>query len=571
MSRGTPLAVLVALLVGHDALHANDTIVVAQHRYVVDTVLDLVLVAADVQLINGVHPGSESVITLDRHFSFASQITDVEIGVEYSVVDTAGTPYTLYFTDLPLIWIDTPHTIVDEPKVDAVFRMIAPGEEVPVCDIGVEYRGASSQTFPKKSYRIGFRSDALGTSTRDVSLLGMRSDDDWNLNAVYNEPLRMRSKLGQELWMDIHAPHYAGIEPEALSGVRMAHVELILNGRYNGVYTLGEPVDRKQLRLKSFNGNVRGKLYKAVDWAPGVEMTGVLPYDNNSLTWAGFEYEYPEEVVDWSDLHAFVSFVVTSGNVAFTDQFPLHFHLDNAVDYFLLLNLMRAVDNTSKNTYIARHNAYSGYFYVPWDLDGTFSRVHDGTVDTATTSMLFNGMYQRLRWDCAPDGFMQRARQRWAALREGAFSAHELTARFHDAHEDLARTGVYAREELAWSGYTYDPGELERVAQWIDQRTAYMDAWFLNTCSSAAIAERFNPDELQLYPNPARDRVFLESDVLRPGMSIALVDALGRAVRLLPVSSGRASVDLGGVVPGLYRLNLMHEGRLVGGKALVVE
>ena len=53
MSRGTPLAVLVALLVGHDALHANDTIVVAQHRYVVDTVLDLVLVAADVQLING--------------------------------------------------------------------------------------------------------------------------------------------------------------------------------------------------------------------------------------------------------------------------------------------------------------------------------------------------------------------------------------------------------------------------------------------------------------------------------------------------------------------------------------
>ncbi len=65
---------------------------------------------------------------------------------------------------LPLFSIHTDsNTIVDEPKVDATMTIIEKGTESYSGNIGIEFRGASSQTFPKKSY---------GLETRDENLVG---------------------------------------------------------------------------------------------------------------------------------------------------------------------------------------------------------------------------------------------------------------------------------------------------------------------------------------------------------------------------------------------------------------
>jgi hypothetical protein len=80
---------------------------------------------------------------------------------------------------------------VDEPKVPAMFTMIESDSNTTTSDIGIEIRGGSTQIFSKKSYKIVFRDNALPQNNKDVSLLGMRSDDDWDLQAMANEPLRM--------------------------------------------------------------------------------------------------------------------------------------------------------------------------------------------------------------------------------------------------------------------------------------------------------------------------------------------------------------------------------------------
>lgn len=135
--------------------------------------------------------------------------------------------------------------------------------------IGIQYRGGWSQSLPKKSMEIEFWTDSTGTETVDHSLLGMRSDDDWNLQAMYNEPLRIRSKTSNDLWRMINTLHYQNQEPKAINGIRMKYVELFVNNEYRGLYCLGEKVDRKQLKLKKYNGNIRGELYKGVSWEGG--------------------------------------------------------------------------------------------------------------------------------------------------------------------------------------------------------------------------------------------------------------------------------------------------------------
>ncbi|MBL7944607.1 MAG: CotH kinase family protein [Flavobacteriales bacterium] len=547
---------LLLILVSRSPLLGNDTVLVALERYVADSALGLVLVGGGVDDLNMVHQGAKGTILLDQYYTFDEPVQQLFPGVAHVVQDESGAPHTLFFTELPLIWLDTDQQIVDEPKVPGHFRMVAPGELLAPSPIGIELRGAYAQSLPKKSYRIAFRSDTTGTTNIDVSLLGMRSDDDWNLLALYDQPLRLRSKLGQELWMEMHAPHYAAQEPEARSGSRMAHVEVVLNGRYQGVYALCEPIDRKQLQLRHFNGTQRGRLYKSANWGPAVDMTSQPPFDNDSLTWGGFEYEYPEEAVDWAQLHQFVGEVVYAEQEFFQTIFPMRFHMGNAVDYFLFLNMLRAVDNRSKNTYIAKHHAMAPCFYVPWDLDGTFGRSWDGTVDSATTSVLFNAMYQRIRWDCSSDGFMRQAKLRWNELREDVFTTEAVMDRFHEAHDALASQGVYQREQMAWTSFTYDTGELARTARWLDQRLAYLDTWFAANCTTTDVGENQATDVLRVYPNPASDRVVVEGAALRHGAVVEVVDGLGRIVMTTTAGDGRATISIPSISSGYYLVRI---------------
>lgn len=550
---------------------ANDTIVVANDRYTVDSDLALVLISGGVADINAQHTGSKGTIALDQFYTFDEPPAELAVGTGYAVQDEEGAEHTLYFTDLPVIWLDSPNTIVDEPKVPASFRMVSAEQHIPTAHIGIELRGGVSQEYPKKSFRIAFRNDSSGSSSRDVALLGMRSDDDWNLLALYNEPLRLRSKLGQELWADIHALHYMAQEPNAQSGSRMAHVEVVLNGRYQGLYALCEPIDRKQLRLRIYTGTQRGRLYKSAHWGPAVDMTAQPAYDNTSLTWGGFEYKYPEEAVHWGQLHEFVGEVVHAQQTHFLNLFPVRFHMGNAVDYFLFLNVLRAVDNRSKNTYIARYDAMTPYFYVPWDLDGTFGRSWDGSVDSATTSVLFNAMYQRIRWDCSWDGFMHLAKLRWNELREEVFTTEAVMARFHEAHDALADQGVYQREQMAWNTYAYDPTELDRTAQWLDQRLAYLDAWFAANCTTTEVGESLAAGALRVYPNPASDRVVVEGAALSQGAVVEVVDGLGLTTRRVLVGVSTTTVELTDLAAGAYLVRVTSPEQNMEVRTLVVQ
>src|SRR5690606_26557681 len=100
-------------------------------------------------------------------------------------------------------------------------------------------------------------------------------------------------------------------EPNAVTGVAMEYAELFVNGSYQGIYALSERIDRKQLKLKKYNGSIRGQLYQGVSWgAPTFSFAP--PYNDSLRSWSGFEYKYPTEVTEWFFLHEFVDFVINA-------------------------------------------------------------------------------------------------------------------------------------------------------------------------------------------------------------------------------------------------------------------
>ena len=538
------------------ALTANDTIFIDENQYVIDHDLKLVLSNIDLELINTNPAESKTHINLDITYQFAEAVDEVTRGSAYQVSANQNDTYSLYFTDLPIIQIETSAEIIDEADTPAYFTMIESNGNLTQSDIGIQYRGGWSQTLPKKSMEIEFWTDPKESDQQDFALLGMRSDDDWNLQAMYNEPLRIRSKTNFALWQMIDTLHYLDDEPDASNTVNLEYAELFIDGSYRGVYVVGEKIDRKQLKLKSHNGSIRGELYKGVSW--GATTLGSLPpYDNNSEQWGGFEYKYPDNEIDWSRIHDFVDFVINSPDAAFYEGIEEQFDMDNAVNYFIFMNTLRALDNTGKNIYVAKYSANEPYFYVAWDLDGTFGTIWHGGNAPEYDDILVNGMYERLMKEpCLADGFREALKERWLALRSTTLSNDSLIELLSNNHNILIENGAYERESLAWSEYTYDPSGFDYMTNWINNRTNYLDAQFGDDCVPILNTVDYSESAYLIGPNPTYGLLNIrnENDTT---LDVSFYNNVGQLILEVELYGTDNSILLDGLRSGFYTMSIV--------------
>lgn len=102
--------------------------------------------------------------------------------------------------------------------------------------IGVKVADFPDRNFQKLSLKI--RLQTAGGAANPQSLAGMPSDEDWILHAAYNDKTLMRDALAYKLAnkMGIYAP-------------KTKFVEVMIDGLYEGVYTLEETIKPKANRL----------------------------------------------------------------------------------------------------------------------------------------------------------------------------------------------------------------------------------------------------------------------------------------------------------------------------------
>lgn len=481
-------------------------------------------------------------------------VVEKQVGLSYLnsyPVQKEDSVYRLFFTQLPVISIHSQDSIVDLKKVNAQFMYVA-DDQVLTSTIGIETRGGSSQYFPKKTFDIGLRKDTTTEESRDLQFGKLRDDDDWILDALYNEPIRIRSFMAHKLWLAMHQPTYQDKELEAKAGADVMWVEVFLQDTYRGIYALSEQVDRKLLKLKKFKeGEIRGELFKTEHWSDAVLLRKAPPYDTTARDWEFYQMKYPdkEDTTDWTSLHRFVSFVVNADSASFTDSINSLFDLSNAVDYFIWLNILRAIDNYGKNIYVARYTKDSPYFYVPWDLDATWGQRWDGLEEDITNNILRNGLYLRLvQWNAQE--FNERAIQRWYELRRGGVLSDEaITHLIDETHATLLDNNIYEREQIVWKEYTYDSASIAYLKSWTERRLAYLDEYFYDPVLSTE-----NPTEKEavvLYPNPAYSTLTVKTTHHRP-MPYQLINIHGAVVQSGTIRPDDPTIEVAGLRRGYY-------------------
>lgn len=398
---------------------------------------------------------------------------DVAYKQEYALRLIAGNDTIdagLMFTPLPIVCISSQFEVSDDPKMPAFIEIAYPEPEKPSYRgyIGIEYRGATSQLFPKKCYGFNTLENQDIKVYKNVCLTGNRPNYTWILDAAFIDPARVRNRVSFGVWagMGISASHQA-IQGQA--------VELFRNLQHQGLYSLNENFNSEVLGLSGSDD----VLYKAVDWGNGATL---FEFANEnfpmSFYWDGWEQKHPdpEAFIAWEPLRDLRRLVVESSDAEFVAKVWEYIDMDNCIDYFLFLNLSSAFDNCGKNIFLMRYTREGKFRMIPWDLDGSWGLFWDGS-HVAHTAIISNKLYDRL-YALNPDSYREKTKQRWFELRQDVFAEERLSGLFGAAIDTVELSGVVEEENRIWHLNISPADEKAYLNEWIPQRLAFLDLYF---------------------------------------------------------------------------------------------
>lgn len=404
--------------------------------------------------------------------------------------DTSYYCYHLICTTLPLMNLVCSGEIGMDEDADVTMELYDNRAQatarVFTSDGKIHVRGATTSTFPKKGYRISLTTESTGGNTRgnDVSLLGMRQDDDWILYACYNDQEKVRNVFSSNLWkVSCAEDNSLGID----AGMEYRYLELFLNGEYWGLYALGYPVDSLQMQIG--DDAQESSLYKKYVWA-----------EDDSVSYASYYWNKSgQDTPSWDLMQEyFLNYEEHTDDSAVLLQ---GIDIDNAINLSLFINLVQGTDQESggvidyrdasetKNLYLALYRTDDGVIglWVPWDLDYTWGNVW-GAVENYTMQYEVGPEYNH-PLQC---GYLYQIVQnrdtdtetaiyeKYRELRNGAWSEEALNQMLDELEAQIYGSGAFCRDMERWEEGAYaDPEDgLNIFRAFVMGRLEAMDSYY---------------------------------------------------------------------------------------------
>lgn len=390
----------------------------------------------------------------------------------FRVEDEKYWMYNVYFTGMPIAKLTTEQVAEDGESVGTMwlYDTYRGSNRYQIGKCRFRLRGASSLHFPKSSYKVVF-------TEKDYSLLGMREDDDWILNSLYDDEGLIHNKVSYELWQQIARSNSVSND----EGISMEYIEIFVDDEYKGVYGLLERVDKKSLNL-----NEKDILYKGVDSG---DMTSddfylELTEEMNPI----FELKYPQvfSEKDWEPLKNWFYGLNVEKNVGY-EVAKNSLNMENAIDYLLFNIFVCGEDNLRKNIYYWADYQRDGSYQiikVPWDLNMTWGNVwcenhpyhfniyQEKCIDKSwgwTEDMQY--LYQ-----LNPKEIGQKMYDRWCELREEIITQDNIYRMLDKELDYIHSSGSYIRDCMFW-GSREELWSDSYIYEYADKKIKMMDEY----------------------------------------------------------------------------------------------
>lgn len=345
---------------------------------------------------------------------------------------------------------------------------------------GLEIRGRGNSTWdlPKKPYRVKLKTGA--------ALLGMPSSKHWVLLANHTDKTLVRNQVAFDLSERLGMAYTP----------RSVQIEVILNGRYDGVYQLTEHIriDPNRVNIPELKkgdtdaDKITGGYLIEVDARRGED------YCRDSLhTGMVLCFKEPETLLEpgWEPHRAYIDdYLVQMENALYGNDFAnpaggyrTYLDVDSILNYYIIQELFKNVDgNLTYSAYLYKKRGDKIFFGPMWDFDLAIGNAAYNDADKTDGWHIRSAYwFARLFQDPAFDA---RLRARWAEFKAaGVFEGIFADIDRRTTHLDKAQVKNFQR----WDILNVDvppnrvvtgsyAAEVAAMKAWLRDRYNWMDA-----------------------------------------------------------------------------------------------
>lgn len=452
-------------------------------------------------------------------------------------------------------------------------------------NIAIEFRGSSSQSFPKKSY--GFETKGSDGLDLNVSLLGMPEESDWILYAPYTDKTMIRDVFTYT--MDASMGHYSP---------RCRFVELFVNKSYEGVYVLMEKIKRdknrvdvtKMLTTDNTGENITGGYIIKIDKTTGDSGSdGWSSTYVNNTKYTYYQYHYPKaDEITFDQKYYIKSYVNQMETALYKEKFTgvgnyHEFLNDNSfVDFMIINEMAKNVDGYRLSSYLFKDRNGVLNCGPIWDFNLTYGNAdyYNGwlTDNFQYQAFLSGDDFQNPFWWkklMKDPAYVVKLKKRWTWIRKNEFSNERINFVVDSLVNELSEAQV--RNYQRWTGVlgyyiwpnrfigpTY-ASEVTWMKDWITQRLTFLDReWYYNiTDNEDLLASGAH----SVYPNPFDNTVIVRLTNQGIGdATAALFNTCGTMVwqKNIEAQNGQFTLNMTEDRPlnaGMYVLRIIQNGK----------
>lgn len=471
--------------------------------------------------------------------------------------------------------------------------------------IGIEIRGSSSTSWPKKQYGFETR-DALGNNL-NVPLMGLPPENDWVLNAPYIDKTLSRNALIYNLSNQL-----------GMYATRTKHCEVFLNGEYRGVYILMEKIKRDNNRVDIATLNpdeisgddLTGGYIIKVDKPGDDGFVSLYPPFPGATQQVVYQFHYPQDDDIVPEQRSYIqnfmfSFETVMKGENYNDPvsgYPSIINVASFIDFIILNEISKNVDGYRLSTFMHKDkDSNDGRLTMGpiWDFNLAFGNANYYDAEDTDDWMLAQLQedagarddffqlpfwWRRLLQDSA---FTTLLQNRWWELRSTLLSQQHtesvidsfavLLSESKDRNFDIwagpgvSGGGFWPVPSIFYSFETY-ADEIAYLKSWLAERMSWMDENIdqLPVSSLSINVPTEIPTSFTIHPNfpdPFNGETTIRYDISRGGIiNVAIYNIAGERLVTLDdgfESSGEKAITWDGrdgrgitVSTGLYFLKI---------------
>ncbi|MDE6313947.1 MAG: CotH kinase family protein [Lachnospiraceae bacterium] len=318
-------------------------------------------------------------------------------------------------------------------------------------NITIHIRGNSSRNFDKKSYRIELLKDGSDVKKEKESIAGMNKGSSYILNGPFLDKTLIRNYM----WMNI-----SGQLLKYTPDVRFC--ELTLDGEYQGLYVLMEPIEvsEERVALSEYTSGdpvLSYIIHLETKTEPQLSIEEFAFYTRRLEEKGRYEITYPKEiyltesvkdyiVTDFSEIEQ----VIYSYEAGSDDEFYLDYiDEDSFVDYYIINELVGNSDAFLASTYFYKDARGKLHIGPVWDFNNCLDNFfYELPAEEFIVSE--RGWYSQLM---KSKRFVNKVLSRYKKLRQGILSDKYLTDYIHETEQWMG--SAIDRNFQVW-GYSFD-------------------------------------------------------------------------------------------------------------------